>query len=421
MQGLFVLFSLLWFGIQGTRAQLPIPDVYLGNPNELDNDALGPPITEAELLESLNVEILIPEEDPIGSSGFFEGDIMVKSRDILYDIVEGDPKGQNSAVKNPLLLWPNGVIPYVISSSFSKNQRVLIARGMKEFHDKTCIRFVPRTAEKDYVYILQGKGCSSSVGRAGGVQVLSLGSGCVYFGVILHELMHAAGFWHEQSRSDRDDYVTINWSAIIPGLRYNFNKNSNFVSTNLGLPYDYGSIMHYGPYSFTSRYGSPTIAAKKKGVTIGQRSGFSDLDVKSLNLLYKCPGAVRSTTTTPEPTPAPTDCIDLNTFCSSWASGGQCNSNPGYMRVNCKRSCNTCDTDVCGDIAGNCGSWSASGECERNPEFMKQSCRRACGFCESGGCVDENEYCFDWAAKGYCSSNPAYMNSCCKKSCGRCK
>ncbi|XP_066973579.1 hatching enzyme 1.2-like [Macrobrachium rosenbergii] len=390
---------------------------------KLDGDTLGPPITEDELRESLKVETLAPEEDPIGSSGFFEGDIMVQSEDVLYQILEGDPKGQNSAVKNPRLLWPDGVIPYVISSSFSSNHRALIARAMQEYHDRTCVRFVPRTTQSDYIHILRGRGCSSTVGRAGGVQVVSLGSGCVYFGIILHELMHAAGFWHEQSRSDRDDYVTIYWSAIIPGLRYNFNKNSNFVSTNLGLPYDYGSIMHYGRYAFTNSYGYPTIAPKENGVTIGQRDGFSDLDVKGLNLLYKCSGVTpvtTSTTTTARPTPKPVDCVDLNTFCPSWASEGQCKSNPGYMRVNCKKSCNTCGTEVCGDIAGNCGSWSASGECERNPAFMKQNCRRACGFCTSDGCVDQNEYCFDWAAKGQCSSNPDYMKSYCEKSCGLC-
>ena len=64
--------------------------------------------------------------------------------------------------------------------------------------------------------------CSSSVGRVGGQQVLSLGNGCLYSGIVQHELMHALGFWHEQSRTDRDSFVTILVNNIIPGLAYNF-------------------------------------------------------------------------------------------------------------------------------------------------------------------------------------------------------
>ncbi|KAK4297101.1 hypothetical protein Pmani_030450, partial [Petrolisthes manimaculis] len=124
-------------------------------------------------------------------AGYFEGDIVVDSKDHLLQIVRGDPEGQMSAIKNPQRTWPNGVIPYVISSTYSSSERGIIGQAMAEFAAKTCLRFIPRTSShRDYIHILRGRGCSSNVGRAGGQQVVSLGTGCVHKGVVVHELMH---------------------------------------------------------------------------------------------------------------------------------------------------------------------------------------------------------------------------------------
>ena len=53
-----------------------------------------------------------------------------------------------------------------------------------------------------------------------GAQDLSLDDGCVsrdYPGIVMHELMHAAGFFHEHTRPDRDTYVRIDFDNIIEG------------------------------------------------------------------------------------------------------------------------------------------------------------------------------------------------------------
>lgn len=82
--------------------------------------------------------------------------------------------------------------------------------------------------------------CSSSVGRVGGAQAVSLGPGCLYVGIVMHELMHAAGFWHEQSRADRDNYITINMANIQNGMEFNFQKYSWSTIQSLGVDYDLG-------------------------------------------------------------------------------------------------------------------------------------------------------------------------------------
>lgn len=64
--------------------------------------------------------------------------------------------------------------------------------------------------------------CFSSVGDQQNGQILSLGSGCDHKAVIEHELLHALGFYHEQSRTDRDDYVDIWLDEVTPGMSKNF-------------------------------------------------------------------------------------------------------------------------------------------------------------------------------------------------------
>lgn len=52
--------------------------------------------------------------------------------------------------------------------------------------------------------------CCSYVGRrGGGPQAISIGKNCDKFGIVVHELGHVIGFWHEHTRPDRDEHVSI--------------------------------------------------------------------------------------------------------------------------------------------------------------------------------------------------------------------
>lgn len=104
--------------------------------------------------------------------------------------------------------------------------------------------------------------------------------------------MHAIGFVHEQSRPDRDQFVRILEDNIQWGKQRNFQAYETEKIDNLGEPYDYGSVMHYPVDAFSTSNGNTIEALKPlpRGVTMGQRGGFSDGDLSKIRKLYQCGG-----------------------------------------------------------------------------------------------------------------------------------
>ncbi|XP_075466103.1 embryonic protein UVS.2-like [Ascaphus truei] len=179
----------------------------------------------------------------------------------------------------------NVIVPYIMSSGYNDAEVSLIHEAMQEFETVTCVRFMPHTAEQNAINITIGYGCWSLIGRTGGIQEVSIGVGCMAKGIVQHEIIHALGFYHEHKRSDRDNYVTIMTQNINPNYLGDFIISD---SDNLGLEYDYESVMHYGRYTF-SNTGEETIVPKPDpSVPIGQGYGLSSLDVSKMNKLYQC-------------------------------------------------------------------------------------------------------------------------------------
>lgn len=178
-------------------------------------------------------------------------------------------------------------VPYQISNQYSSRERNVIEQGLRSFGASTCIRFRPRVrGDRDFVSIESRGGCYSFVGRRGSGQVVSLSrQGCVFHQIVQHELLHALGFDHEQTRSDRDEHVRILLQNVIPGMEFNFRK---IETENLGTPYDYNSVMHYGRYAF-SRNREPTIVPiPDENVAIGRATTMSPTDILRVNRLYRC-------------------------------------------------------------------------------------------------------------------------------------
>ena len=289
-------------GCTGRRGRTPAPQPVVG-PDAGVTEAYAPTAPRQQGSAYLYLPGSIARQlvnfEIVKGIAVMEGDIMLGTPAQLL-LRYGRPWLQGgafnaSAASGTSYLWPGGNIPYEIASSVDSSTRSDIAWAVGHVNT-TELNLRPRTqADRDYVLFRDtGFDCSSYVGRVGGAQAIEVG-GCGR-GSIPHEILHAAGFYHEQSRNDRDEHVTINWGEISPGHEKNFRKNSS--SQDVG-PYDYSSIMHYSARAF-SRTGRPTIVPKVAGAPIGQRSGLSQLDRAGISKLYGGGGV-----TPPSPKPGP--------------------------------------------------------------------------------------------------------------------
>uniref|UniRef100_A0A7N6AXP6 Metalloendopeptidase n=1 Tax=Anabas testudineus TaxID=64144 RepID=A0A7N6AXP6_ANATE len=200
----------------------------------------------------------------------------------------------NRAAVRPERVWPDGIIPYVISGNFSGSQRAIFRQAMRHWEKHTCVTFTERTTEESYiVFTYRPCGCCSYVGRrGGGPQAISIGKNCDKFGIVVHELGHVIGFWHEHTRPDRDEHVSIIRDNIQSDQEYNFLKMEPGEVDSLGEVYDFGSIMHYARNTFSRGIFLDTILPRYdvNGVRppIGQRTKLSKGDIAQARKLYKC-------------------------------------------------------------------------------------------------------------------------------------
>ena len=166
--------------------------------------------SEGVIIDPLGNQITINYEN-INGYAIMEGDILLGN---FYEL-QAKQDGTVGTMANKIIVsskyWPNNTLVYDYDYNLSSGAKNAFEDAMNDISTNTFITFKKRTTESNYVKVRSDSAsvCSSQVGMVGGVQYLHLGAGCHTRGIAIHEILHALGIAHEQSRADRDNYINI--------------------------------------------------------------------------------------------------------------------------------------------------------------------------------------------------------------------
>ena len=199
----------------------------------------GRPVAGTARVQTPNgvIELAYTEVDGLAIA---EGDM------VLGPIAAVERSARSAALITAGNLWPNGIaVYYDFDANMSAAQIATVNTAIAYWKSNTTVDLRPRgtNTPSDWIRFKSVvDGCYSDIGRTGGMQTINLDTGCTV-GNLKHEIGHAMGLWHEQSRNDRNLFVTYTPACVQSGETHNFAQYSS--GADLGA-YDFGSIMHYG-------------------------------------------------------------------------------------------------------------------------------------------------------------------------------
>lgn len=305
---ILILSSLYWWetqqnGVERSQqkqvqlegsTQRPLHPPPIDPSNSMDANSAEESKEKLESPLSVNaVPIPIQDEnsEPVQDSLEFEvtsDGLAIAFSDIVLGRVPEGYKQNRGRFKPPQnKLWLDGVVPYFFDSRVAQKEEVL--RAIQYINEVSGVSFVPYTGEGDAIVFMPHENrCASLLGRVGGVQPVYLSPDCEGQ-TILHELMHVLGFVHEQSRNDRDQYITIQWENVKDSFRAQFDKVPESIlpkKYESHFTFNFNSIMIYPDNSFTKSSQLKTMLSNTDEAINPIERGLTDQDIERIQYLY---------------------------------------------------------------------------------------------------------------------------------------
>jgi len=346
-------------------------------------------------------------------------------------------KGQRNMNQGVGKRWRNQRIPYAYNGDFNAEEKEVIQKAFTEISSKTCIQFVERTHENDYIefgrlFAGNRRFCATYMGRMEGKKLVVLGKDCLKT-QIRRVLMMTLGFYPEHQRLDRDNYVRINYRNVANSGSY-FAKVDSFDIKSLG-PYDMKSVLQY-PENYMSNNGiSKTIEAVDGTELLGNTESFSQGDFMKINRVYECKTEKNCATKnkTPTTTKAPTTTTKAPTTTTkapTTTTKAPTTKAPTTKAPTTKAPTTKAPTTTtkapspssltggsCSDEANWCQWYALHNACVEQYWQMKDRCPSSClAYLE-----DTDKRCARFVQKGYCEKTyQNWMADNCAKSCLKC-
>ncbi|KAH7709522.1 CBN-NAS-28 protein, partial [Aphelenchoides avenae] len=235
----------------------------------------------------------IPKQNEPLLSFLYQGDILLTEKDAIrlnftksmkQNRAGGFSSDANGRRIGPVIKWPHTTpICYRFNQGADAYTMEVARQAFRFLTENSCLAWQENCATQPVVTV----NTSSAGCRLWGAQRDR--SSCFHcrradFATATHEASHVMGMWHEQARPDRDSYIDIQWNNVAP-WKAQYNKAD--IAETFGIPYDYGSNMHYGGRAFSATI---DMEAKEKMYqhTMGNKYGPIFNDLKFINVYNDC-------------------------------------------------------------------------------------------------------------------------------------